>query len=137
MVKSARILSCAERGTGLDQGEGEVLPGGPRDHGAGLVALSSLALSISAWLKGVPAGHRTGFKTASKMRLFQGQESHSTGRAAYGPLTARELGSRKVWFGLPHYVDVAIWRRASVAVGTLVLLARHSAWSERLRPCHW
>ncbi len=32
------------------------------------------------------------------------QESQITGRAAYGPLTARELGTRRIWFGLPHCV---------------------------------
>ena len=32
---------------------------------------------------------------------------------------------------------VAVWRRASVAVHTLVHLARGGAWPERLRPCHW
>ena len=75
-TKYPRILSCAERGTGLDHGEGEFSPVGATDHGAGLLALSSLALSISVRLRGVPASHRTGFKTASKMRLFWGQESH-------------------------------------------------------------
>jgi hypothetical protein len=63
-------LGRSGRGTGVDYGEGEFSPGWPRDHGARLVALSSLALSISVPLQGVPASHRTGFKTASKMRLF-------------------------------------------------------------------
>ena len=71
-MKSSRILSCAERGTSLDHGEGEFSPARPREHGAGLVTLSSLFLSISVLLQGVPASHRTGFKTASKMRLFLG-----------------------------------------------------------------
>ncbi len=71
-TKSSRILSCAERGTSLDHGEGEFSPARPREHGAGLVTLSSLFLSISVLLQGVPASHRTGFKTASKMRLFLG-----------------------------------------------------------------
>ena len=70
-------LSCGGRGTGLDHGEGEFSPDWAREHGAGLVALSSLALSISVVLQGVPASHRTGFKTASKMGLFLGQEFHS------------------------------------------------------------
>ena len=35
VTKSARIRSCAERGTGLDLGEGEFLPVGSRDYGAG------------------------------------------------------------------------------------------------------
>ena len=65
-------LSCGGRGTGLDHGEGEFSHGGAREHGAGLVALFSLALSISVVLRGVPASHRTGFKTASKMGLFLG-----------------------------------------------------------------
>ena len=71
-TKSPRILSCAERGTGLDHGEGEFSPVGPRDHGAGLVALSSLALSISVRLQGVPASHRTGFKTSKQNETFSG-----------------------------------------------------------------
>ncbi len=75
-TKYPRILSCVERGTGLDHGEGECSPVGATDHGAGLVALSRLALSISVRIQGVPASHRTGFKTASEMRLFWGQESH-------------------------------------------------------------
>ena len=70
------VLCCGERGTGLDQGEAGFLPGGPRDRRAGLVALSSLFLGISVLLRGVPASHRTGSKTASKMRLFWGQSSH-------------------------------------------------------------
>ncbi len=65
-------LSCAERGTGLDQPEGELSPVGPGDRGAGPVALSSLVLNISALHQGVPASHRAGFKTAIKMRLFLG-----------------------------------------------------------------
>ncbi len=55
---------------GLDHGEGEFSPVGPRDYGGGLVALSSFPLSISVLLYSVPASHRTGFMTASKMRLF-------------------------------------------------------------------
>jgi hypothetical protein len=71
-----RVLSCVERGTGLDHRASEFSPVGLRDHGAGLVALSSLALSISVRLQGVLASHRIAFKTESKMRLFQGQSSH-------------------------------------------------------------
>ena len=78
-----------------------------------------------------------GWQRLNWSRRGRSRSPYNDRAACGGPLTARELGSRKVWFGLPHYVDVAIWRRASVAVGTLVLLARHSAWSERLRPCHW
>ena len=64
------VLSSVERGTGLDQGEGEFLPVGPRGHGAGLLALSSLALGISVRLQCVLGSHQRGFKTGSKMRLF-------------------------------------------------------------------
>ena len=61
-----------------------------------------------------------------------------TDRAAFGgPLTARELWLRRIWFLLPFCVYAAIRRRVSVAVGTLVLFARQIAWPERLRPCHW
>ena len=70
VTRSPRILSCAERGTGLDHREGEISPIRARDHGAVLVALSSLALSISVLFQGVPASHRTGFKTPRKMRFF-------------------------------------------------------------------
>ena len=69
-------LTCAERGTGLDRGEGGCSPVGPRDYGPGLVALSPLALSISVLLSGVPNRRQAGFKTAGKMGLFQGQASH-------------------------------------------------------------
>ncbi len=55
--------------------EDEFSPVGPRDHGLGLVALSSLELSISVRIQGGPASDRTGFKSASKMRFFWGQES--------------------------------------------------------------
>ena len=68
--KFNRILGCAERETGLDRGGGEFLPVGPRDHGARLMALSSLAHGISVRLQCVPASHQRGFKTGSKMRLF-------------------------------------------------------------------
>jgi hypothetical protein len=74
---SPRILSCVGRGTGLDQGEGEFTSAGSSNVGAGLVALFPLALWICARLQGVPASPRTGFNTASKMRLFQGWEFHS------------------------------------------------------------
>jgi hypothetical protein len=74
--KSPRVLSGGGRGTGLDHGEGEFSPVQPRGYGAGLVALSSLALGISVRLQEVPASHRTGFKTASKMGLFWGNSSH-------------------------------------------------------------
>ena len=67
-----RFSSDAERGTVVDRGEGEFSPGGPRDRGAGLVALSSLLLSISVLLKWVPGSHRTRLKTAIRMRLFLG-----------------------------------------------------------------
>ena len=60
-----------------------------------------------------------------------------TGRAAFGgALTARELFG-KIWF-LPQLVlSLILRRRESVAVHTLVLIARGLAWPERLRPCHW
>ena len=63
--------------TGLDHGQGEVSPIRPRAHEAEPAALSSLALSISVRMHGGPASHQRGFKTASKMRLFWGKESHS------------------------------------------------------------
>ena len=69
-MKSRRVLSCGERGTGLDHGGGQFSPVGLRDHRAGLMALTSLPLSISVLHRGVPASHRTGFKTASKTRFF-------------------------------------------------------------------
>ena len=75
-MKSARILSCGARGTGLDHLQGQFSPVAPGDHGGGLVALSSLAFSVSVQLQGVPAGQRTGFKTASKMGLFLVKTSH-------------------------------------------------------------
>jgi hypothetical protein len=71
-----RFSSCVTRGTGLDPGEGEFSPIEPRDHGAGLVALSSLALGVSIRIQGVRASHRTGFKATSKMGLFLGKSSH-------------------------------------------------------------
>ena len=69
-------LSCAERGTGLEHGEDELSPVGLRDHGAGLVALSSLFLCFSALLEGDPASHRMGLSTAVKMGLFSGWQFH-------------------------------------------------------------
>ncbi len=50
--------------------EREFSPGGPGDLGVVPMALSSLALGISVRHQTVPASYRTGFKTASKMRLF-------------------------------------------------------------------
>ena len=69
-TKFNRMWGSAERGTGLDRGAGEFLAVGPRDHGARLMALSSLALGISVRLQCAPASHQRGFKTGSKMRLF-------------------------------------------------------------------
>ena len=75
-TKFRRILSCVVRGTGLDNGEDAFSPVGPRDHGSGLAALSSLAVNISVLLQGVPASRRMGFKTATELRLFWGKSSH-------------------------------------------------------------
>ena len=72
-TKFHRILNCAGRGTGLHRGEREFSTGGRGNHGAGPAALSSLPLSISRRFQSVSAGHRTGFQTASEMRLFWGQ----------------------------------------------------------------
>jgi hypothetical protein len=69
-------LGRARRGTGVDHSEGAFSPGGPGDHDAEVVALSSFALSISGLLPRVPASHRMEFKTGSKVRLFQGDSSH-------------------------------------------------------------
>jgi hypothetical protein len=59
-------FNWAERGTGPDRNEGAFLPVCPRDHGAGLVALSFLPLSISVGLQTVPASHQMGLKNESK-----------------------------------------------------------------------
>jgi hypothetical protein len=72
-TKFHRILSCAGRGTGLDGGDGKFSPVGPGKRETGFVALSSLAVSIYVRIQGVSARHRTGFRTASKMRLYWGQ----------------------------------------------------------------
>ena len=71
-MKWPRILSCAERGTGVDRGQGEFSPGGPRDRRSGLVALSSLLFSVFVLLESGPGNHRTRVKTAIGMRLFLG-----------------------------------------------------------------
>ena len=55
---------------GVARCEGEFSAAGPRDHGGGPVALSSLALGISVLLQGVSETHRTGFNATSKMGLF-------------------------------------------------------------------
>jgi hypothetical protein len=69
-------LSCAARGTGLEHGEDELSPVGPRDHGARLVVLSSSALSISVLLLGVPISLHMGLSTAIKMGSFSGWQFH-------------------------------------------------------------
>ncbi len=74
--KSRRILGGAARGTGLDNREGEFSAVGRRNHGAGLVALTSVSLSIYVLRQGAQAGHRTGLRSASIMGLFWAQESH-------------------------------------------------------------
>ena len=62
-----------------------------------------------------------------------------THRAALGgPLTARELFFRRI--GLPPwlvFILLYFTARESVALYTLVLIARGLAWPERLGPCHW
>jgi hypothetical protein len=63
-------LDRARRGTGVAHGEGKFSPEGPRNHGAGPVALSSFVHGISVRIQRVPAIHRTGFNTAGRMRLF-------------------------------------------------------------------
>ncbi len=67
---------CRAR-TGSDDGQDGFSSFGPRDHGARLVALSSLALSISLLLQGVPASLRMGLSTAVKMGLFSGWQFHT------------------------------------------------------------
>jgi hypothetical protein len=52
---------------------------GPRDHGARLVALSSLALSISVLLQGVSARLRMGFQPQSRWDRFRVGSSIQTG----------------------------------------------------------
>ena len=69
-------LGRAGRGTGLDHGEGEFSPGGPRDRRAGAVALSSLAHSVSVLLESVRSSRRTTLSTARKMRRFFDFSSH-------------------------------------------------------------
>ena len=75
-VHDPRFLSDGERGTGIEGGQGEFSTGGPRDRRAGLVALSSLFLSITVLRRGVLACHCAGFPTAIRMRLFWGLASH-------------------------------------------------------------
>ena len=65
-------LDWDERGTGLDHGDDEFSSAGPTSHGSGLVALSSLFLSISVLLRSVSAGRRTGLPTAMRMGLVLG-----------------------------------------------------------------
>jgi hypothetical protein len=75
-TKSHRILSFAGRGTGLDSGEGEFSPGGPRSHGAD-------SWGYPLWLSAFPYGFKAfrpaigrGSGTANKMRLFRVKPSH-------------------------------------------------------------
>ena len=75
--EGASSLGRAGRGTGLEHGEDELSPVVERDHGARLVALSSLALSISVLIPGVAASLRMGLSTAIKMGLFSGWQFHS------------------------------------------------------------
>ena len=67
------------------------------------MALSSLALKISALLQGVPASHRTGFKTASKMGLFWGREFHTV---PFNSIHSYLFGACEAWLAC-H----VIWRR--------------------------
>ena len=64
VTRSPRILSCAERGTGLDH---RLRVRFHPDSGRGSLERASwrypsLALSISVRLQGVPASHRSGFQ---------------------------------------------------------------------------
>ncbi len=65
-AKCRRVLGSAASGTGPDHGRGEFSPVRAREHGAGLVVLSSLVLSISVRLQGVPDSHRRGSREREK-----------------------------------------------------------------------
>jgi hypothetical protein len=88
------------------------------------VALSSLALSISVLLHGVPAGHRTGLFTAIEMGLFLGREFHSV---PFSSINSYLFGACEPWLGCG-----LAWR-GDVEPRILILRMREELRSFRIR----
>ncbi len=85
---------------------------------------------------GASIGQRTSASTRDRWRKFPFEECTKVVPPSAAPSRPVNCGSVALAAtGVCLYT--ALLRRGSVALYQLVLFARHEAWPERHRPCHW